>query len=412
MPQTPAYLSNGGGSPTSDDTQGDDNSKPETWSLFLPSGIPEDDRSLCHKGIVEIEQVLCLAQLQDNLGDLRRFRRALRNLRLYFKKNTVGEGQKTQTKSRKVETGVNNRIKRTVRRYRVAYDALYELDRTGDWQNEYRKLRDEDNRGPLKEFEEARTGDGRYAPSWIWKSPSAATLPGEESTTEQQEIDKTVRHEWMTSRARADRWMEEEELLQEEMRRVVVYLEWKSRTWSEKIGIRAGSCTPDIQHGLDAYARKQASIYRGIAMSFVGQWLPYLNAYGLDTRWTTELPWISQILSHETKLPKRFSVIPADVLHEVPTTDASAGTEGMKQQYLNAHETRNEGDAPEDRCDEHSDGNDGDFGEGGHSSDGESQHFDDESEGFSDRAEEEEGFDDGAETSDELGFEYDDDYMT
>ena len=111
MPQTLAYLSDETGSPTSDETQEQDPSKPETWPLFLPSAVPEDDRPLCHKGVVETERVLRLAQLQDSLGDLRRFRRALRNLQLYFKTNTAGEGQKTQTKSRTIETGVKNRIK-------------------------------------------------------------------------------------------------------------------------------------------------------------------------------------------------------------------------------------------------------------------------------------------------------------
>ena len=78
MPQTLAYLSDGsdesdepdpsayGGSP--------DDSKPETWPLFLPSAVPEGDRSLCYKGIVETEGILRLAQLQDNLAGLRTFR--------------------------------------------------------------------------------------------------------------------------------------------------------------------------------------------------------------------------------------------------------------------------------------------------------------------------------------------------
>ena len=269
MPQVSPYLSSKDDLPTSDDRQKHDSLKPETWPLFLPSAIHKDDRSPCYKGIVETEQDLRLAQLQDSLEDLRRFRRALRNLRLYFKTNMAGEGQKNQTKSRTIESGVNNQIKRAVRRYRIAYLALFELDPTGAWAKGYHELRDEDNRGPLKEIEEVRTSDGRYAPSWIWVSPLATTLPGEGSTAEQQEVNETVRHEWMTCRARADRWIEEEELLQEEMRRVVVFLEWKSRAWSEKVGVREGSCTPDIQRGVDAYARKQANIYREIATSFL-----------------------------------------------------------------------------------------------------------------------------------------------
>ena len=167
MPQTSAYLSDENAVPTSDDTPKLDDSKAETWPLFLPSAIPKDDRSPCHKGVVETERVLRLAQLQDSLEDLRRFRRTLRNLRLYFKTNTAGEGQKTQTKSRTVKTGVNCRIKRVVHRYRITYSALSELDPTGDWTKEYHELKDEDNQGLLKEAEERGTGDGRYAPSWI-----------------------------------------------------------------------------------------------------------------------------------------------------------------------------------------------------------------------------------------------------
>ena len=410
MPQASVYLSDENAVPTSDDTPKLDDSKAETWPLFLPSAIPKDDRSPCHKGVIETERVLRLAQLQDSLEDLRRFRRTLRNLRLYFKTNTAGEGQKTQTKSRTVETGVNCWIKRAVCRYRIAYSALSELDPTRDWTKEYRELRDEDNRGPLKEAEERGTGDGRYVPSWIWASPSTMALPGEGSVIEQREVNETARHEWMTCRARADRWMEEEDLLQEEMRRVIVYLEWKSWAWSEKVGIRAGSCTLDIQHGVDAYARKQASIHREIAVSFASQWLPYLKAAGYDTKWATELPWALQILSRETKLPKRFSVTPADTPRVLPTTDPFPGTEEP-----DACETRskNSGSKGKGRCDERSNDSDMDFGQQEQGSD-EEWGSGDESEGYDgeDYDEDGEGPDDGAETNDELGFEYDDEYMT
>ena len=94
MPQVSAYLPNEGDSvDPEDDAQGLDISKPETWPLFLPSAIPRDDRSACYRGVIETEQVLRLAQLQDGLVGLRLSRRALRNLRLYFKTNMAGEGK-------------------------------------------------------------------------------------------------------------------------------------------------------------------------------------------------------------------------------------------------------------------------------------------------------------------------------
>ena len=229
-------------------------------------------------------------------------------------------------------------------------------------------------------------------------------LVGEGSITKQREVNETACHEWMTCRARVDCWMEEEELLQEEMRRVIVYLEWKSRTWSEKVGIRVGSCTLDIQHGVDAYARKQASIHRKIAMLFASQWLPYLKACGFDTKWATEFPWASQVLSHETKLPKRFLVTPADAPRVPPTTDPSPGTEEPDVLETQSEDSGSKGRG---RYNEPSDNKGMDFNEQERSSDDESKGYNDE-----DYDEEGEGLDDGAETNDELNFEYDDKYMT
>ena len=263
-----------------------DESKPELWPLLLPSQVSRDDVSLCHSGIAEIERTLRLAQAQDSLVDLRRLRRTLRSLKTYFRSNVVGEGQKVQTKSRTAESGVTARIGRTVHRYRLAYTALLSLDPTGEWRNEYLELTDKDNRGPGKEVEERGVGDGRYTISWIWKgSFQDGTHPPE------QEVNNTVRHEWMTCRARADRWQEESDLLQEEMRRVVAFLEWKSMWWSEKVGARLGSITADVQHGINGYARKQASIYHKLAASLAHQWIPHLLTLDLDISWAKTYPW-------------------------------------------------------------------------------------------------------------------------
>ena len=409
MPQTLVYLSD---EPDENDSSipdgSPDDSKPETWPLFLPSAVPECDRSLCYKGIVDTERDLRLAQLQDNLAGLRAFRRSLRNLRLYFKTNTAGEGQKTQTKSRSIETGVSNRIKRVVWRYRVARRALLKLDATGSWTDEFRELKDEDNRGPLKETGERGPGDGRYNPSWIWTAPSSMTLPTEGSASEQREVHDTVRYEWMTCKARADRWMEEVELLQEEMRRVVVYLEWKSCWWTGKVGARAGSCPLDIQSGVDSYARRQANVYRDLAVSFAGQWLSYLKAHGLDIGWATELPWLSHTISHLPELPKRFSVNPVDDPPAPSSREGGDDEEEGETGESSKGKGRDEGVRGFD--------NEGrDFGGGGGDSDEESERdFDDQGQyfdGSDDDDDEDRGSDDDTGSGDEFGFEYDDEYL-
>ena len=295
MPLVSERLANEHHLPSSDDNELEE-SKPELWPLLLPSQLSNDDRASCHKGITETERTLHLAQIQDELVDLRRLRRTLRNLRTYFRANVVGEGNKAQMKSRTAESGVNDRIKRTVHRYRLAYTALLVLDPTGDWNKEYLELTDKDNRGPGKEVEERGVGDGRYALSWIWKGSAGvqeATDPPEE------EVNETIRHEWMTCRARADRWKEESDLLQEEMRRIIAFLEWKSAWWAGKAGSRSGSITSDIQHGVDSYARRQSSVYHQLAVTLSKQWIPSLVALEFDVSWTKSHPWASEI----TKLP-------------------------------------------------------------------------------------------------------------
>ena len=290
MPQASKYQPGGPDPPAPNNPDELDESKPELWPLLLPSCLSHDGRSSCYKGVAETEQTLRLAQIHDNLVDLRRLRRTLWNLRKYFKSNLVGGGQKSQTRSRAVESSVTVRVNRAVRRYRLAYTALLSLDPKGDWTKEYLELTDKDNRGPGKELHEQGVGNGRFETSWIWRGSVAS------EAADGTEVHESIRHEWMMCRARADRWSEESDLLQEEMRRVIVFLEWKSSSWGERAGSRLGSVTADIQHGIDAYARRQASTYHELAVSLANQWLPCLLAWKLDTVWAETYPWAAAIL--------------------------------------------------------------------------------------------------------------------
>ena len=99
----------------------------------------------------------------------------------------------------------------------------------------------------------------------------------------------------MTCRARADRWREELDLLQEEMRHVIAFLEWKSSSWRQKVGSRSDSVMADVQHGIDAYAHKQANTYHELTVSLANQWLPRLLELKLDTTWVKNFPWADGI---------------------------------------------------------------------------------------------------------------------
>ena len=73
MPLVAGYLTGEHEPPSYNDHELDE-SKPELWLLFLPSQPSENNRASCHQGITEIEHTLRLAQIQDELVDLRRLR--------------------------------------------------------------------------------------------------------------------------------------------------------------------------------------------------------------------------------------------------------------------------------------------------------------------------------------------------
>lgn len=77
--------------------------------------------------------------------------------------------------------------------------------------------------------------------------------------------------EWAKSKARADRWKEEIMLLEEEMRRVIEYCQWRSEWWRCQCGHRDGLRAPLLE-GLSAYAEEQASQEAAIANAFTRQW--------------------------------------------------------------------------------------------------------------------------------------------
>jgi hypothetical protein len=163
------------------------------------------------------------------------------------------------------------------------------LDPSGNWQDLYLVLDNRDNRGPGKELEEASASDGQFAPSWIWLSNSnTATGDPAQNSISPDEVNEDMRVEWAQCVARADRWEEEVTLLQEEIRRVVHFLEWKSKEWVSRANVRAGAVTPEVSLGLSAYARKQASIFRNLAVRFCQRWRSTLVSLSLPHDWATK----------------------------------------------------------------------------------------------------------------------------
>jgi hypothetical protein len=65
--------------------------------------------------------------------------------------------------------------------------------------------------------------------------------------------------EWLKCRARANRWKEEVQLVEEEMRRALEFSRWLSSRWMQRATVRTG-ITSNLQEGLRAYAAEMADM--------------------------------------------------------------------------------------------------------------------------------------------------------
>src|SRR5271155_554189 len=263
----------------------------EEISLFLPSSLssnlqttPGFAKSLAH------EVQLRIAQANDALADIRHNLRTISGLWQFKKVNISGTGNRPNTRMRSLFNRFNHRMRQSVLRYRAARSALLAatLERQ-HWEDRLKDLKDADVRGPgkddfyLQEAGKATYGasKGRYEISWIWLVPKSKSEIDRNSS--EQVFDEGLRVEWSKSQARKMRWEEEVEIIQEEMRRTIVYYEWKEQWWLQIA--RQATCDDSIQHGITAYSQKQADYCKCLAESFAMAWLPFLQSEGIKAEW-------------------------------------------------------------------------------------------------------------------------------
>jgi hypothetical protein len=184
---------------------------------------------------------------------------------------------------------LDNKIKRDAQAYRAAWGALGVLDPNGSWSIRLRELKDKDIRGPGKEEQEV--SNSRYEPSWIWLVPR---VTGSNQTDQEAEFTDSMRVEWAKARARMMRWKEEYLLVQEEMRRVVEYLNWRAAWWRERSSLRTDADS-SVLSGIFGYANKQAAICSRIGEQCARYWLPRLKSKGITPTWVSHFPSLSDL---------------------------------------------------------------------------------------------------------------------
>ena len=80
-----------------------------------------------------------------------------------------------------------------------------------------------------------------------------------------------LRVEWLKCRARAARWKEEIELLEEEMRHAIQFCVWKANWWEEQAGHRT-LVSAHLAEGIAAYAAENATAERRRLLSWSSHW--------------------------------------------------------------------------------------------------------------------------------------------
>lgn len=173
-------------------------------------------------------------------------------------------------------------------RYTGSLAALDPNEETAPWASRFLELKDSDIRGPG--LEEDEPSEGRIVTSWIWligdfEPPDGDANPGAGNDLSQraasgEEVAISIWSHWARCQARAERYEEEVELTVEEMRRTLEFFKWKSRWWLQLQDVCASSATPpaepQVEHGLRAYAHRQASIYSSLATAYVDHWREFL----------------------------------------------------------------------------------------------------------------------------------------
>ena len=143
---------------------------------------------------------------------------------------------------------------------------------------------DKDVRGPGRDHESTST-NSCYELSWIWLI-ARVNISSNSGTNMAmgEEFNESMRVEWTKTRARKTCWAEELLILQEEMRQMISFFEWKAAWWWEQAYLRHEG-DAGILSGVVGYANKQAAICECMVVKCAFHWLPELKMKGVMPSW-------------------------------------------------------------------------------------------------------------------------------
>jgi hypothetical protein len=269
-------------------------------TLWLPSAIKK--RVACEAEIYGYEFRLREGQAHEALATLRH--ELLVRSHLYKNKDRHARGVKANTRAITAIEAASERIRRAAETYRVARRALLALGEVleqTEWKKELKELKETD----VREMKDGLMGDpdrqqgkkdkatkakakerskrDKVPLSWIWRTQGAAEDGGDEPALNEgtwrciwkgcgtDELSVALHIEWAKTRARALRWTEEIDLLEEEMRRIAQFLAWSGSWWDQQKTLRE-DVDAALREGLEGYASRQAARQRGLRARFLTMW--------------------------------------------------------------------------------------------------------------------------------------------
>ncbi|KAF8217898.1 hypothetical protein K438DRAFT_1747154 [Mycena galopus ATCC 62051] len=273
--------------------------KAEELKLWLLSELAEGmRRTSCKRGVAEMEAKLRHAQCDNALEVLCSRLHAQTHLIIWRNSNSVG--QWAATRSNTLIGQVGDRITRVAGKYRHVRAALIEL-KDANFAPQFKALEQRDLNTNAEEEKDtharrklARLGSSKClhnkpalgpakkkgSPgdpddpdeassmakcfSWIW---TVGGGPGEDT----EQLHNSVHVEWSKAKARRDQWVEEVQLLREEMKRVLHMLCWTQQRWVSHVN-GWENIDPELRVGIAAYTRRQIYIHWHLVEGFEAGW--------------------------------------------------------------------------------------------------------------------------------------------
>jgi hypothetical protein len=213
----------------------------------------------------------------------------------YKFKDVHVHGVGAQTRTRTAIEVLDERIRRIAKEYQATRQALASLAPTlaeTSWELKLKPLESKDIRGmpralfadPEKKkkkqqkcLRQEETAEPAPPPemSWIWRTGMLSVIAAASTSEEaaMKAMVESLRVEWAKTQARAHRWTEEVDLLEEEMHRILVFVEWKGQWWRQmKDGRLDVMENAAAREGFNAYAEHQAVIQETLKTRFEKDW--------------------------------------------------------------------------------------------------------------------------------------------